>query len=72
LHHEVDEGQEFLEFSKLIRLFRGFVDVEPSLTDLGEGGLDNLLKATYPTLLSCVILDLSNRRRLDLLEFFNT
>ena len=48
------------------------MNVEPSLSDFGEGGLDNLFKATNPSLLSCVELDLSDAGTLNLFEFFDT
>jgi len=48
------------------------VNVEPALTNLGEGVLNNLFKAAYPTLFTSVELDLSNAGSLDLLELFNT
>ena len=34
LHHEVDKGQEFLQFAKFISLFTVLVDVEPALADV--------------------------------------
>jgi hypothetical protein len=48
------------------------VDVEPSLADITERALNDLLKATYPTLLAGVELNLGNAGGLDLFEFFDT
>jgi hypothetical protein len=48
------------------------VDVKPSLADITERALDDLLKATYPSLLTGVELNLGNTGGLDLFEFFNT
>ena len=48
------------------------MDIEPSLADIAERALDYLLKATYPTLLAGVELNLGNAGCLDLFEFFDT
>ena len=48
------------------------MDVEPALTYLSEGALDNSLKLADPTLLSGVELDLSDAGGLDLFEFLNS
>lgn len=61
LHHEIDEGQELLEFTELISLFGGLMNVEPSFTDIIEGSLDYLSKSSNPALLTSVVADLSNR-----------
>lgn len=60
MHHEVDQGQELLQLSELVGLLAGLVDVEPSLADLGEAGLDDLLKAADPALLAGVEADLGD------------
>jgi hypothetical protein len=36
LHHEVDESEEFLQFTKLIGLLRVLLDVEPALANVLE------------------------------------
>jgi hypothetical protein len=48
------------------------VDVEPSLADITERALYDLLEATDPTLLTGVELNLSNAGGLYLFEFFDT
>lgn len=48
------------------------MDVKPSLADITERALNDLLKAAYPTLLTGVELNLGNAGGLDLLEFFDT
>jgi hypothetical protein len=60
LHHEVDKSQELLEFTELISLLGGLMDVEPTLTDIIEGSLDDLSKSSNPALLTSVVTDLSN------------
>lgn len=72
MHHEVDKGKELFQLSKLISLLAGLVDVEPSLSDLSETGLDDFLEAANPTLLASVEADLSDGAGLDLFEFFNS
>ena len=48
------------------------MDVEPSLADITERALNDLLEATDPTLLAGVELNLSNAGCLYLFEFFDT
>ena len=48
------------------------MDVEPTLTYLSEGALDNSLELADPTLLSGVELDLSDAGGLDLFEFLHS
>ena len=48
------------------------MDVEPSLADITERALNDLLEATDPTLLAGVELNLSNAGGLYLFEFFDT
>lgn len=72
LHHEINQSEEFLEFSKLIRLFRSFMNVEPTLTNFGKGSFNDLFKSSYPTSLSGVESYLGDGRSLHLLEFFNS
>ena len=48
------------------------MDVEPSLADITERALYDLLEATDPTLLTGVELNLSNAGGLYLFEFFDT
>jgi hypothetical protein len=60
LHHEVDKSQELLEFTELISLFGGLMDIEPTFSDVIEGSLDNLSKSSNPALLTSIVADLSN------------
>jgi hypothetical protein len=63
LHDELGLTQKLLEFSDLIHLFRGLVEVEPGLSDdtgLLEVHLDDLLDLVYPSL-SQVVGGLRNR-----------
>ena len=48
------------------------MDVKPSLADIADRTLNDLLQATNPTLLAGVELNLGNAGGLDLFEFFDT
>jgi len=48
------------------------VDVEPALANVVKAGLDNLGQFSNPALLSGVMADLSDARRLNLLELIHT
>ena len=72
LHHEVDESEEFLELTKLISLLGSLMNIEPSLTNGIESGLDNLLKSSNPTGWAAVVAKGSNTGSLDLFELINS
>lgn len=68
MHHEVHEGEELFELTKLVSLLRVLLDVEPAFAHVLKGHLDDLRELADPALLASVVPDVGNGLRLLLLE----